>query len=158
MTAARTVSIRVCMCRHLRRSWFMWGSPAVSLTAPFDRNTLQERRPCAIENFANDHRPKRYPARRYESTSVGSKLCRISPSKDDAMDKRIITPALIVATMTVLAIGLAGQGTAPGLQLVTRAAEALGGRERVMAVKTLQVVGYGELAYFNGGGNNYCGP
>jgi hypothetical protein len=36
---------------------------------------------------------------------------------------------------------------------VTRAADALGGRDRVMALKTLQIVGYGELAYFNGGGN-----
>ena len=32
-------------------------------------------------------------------------------------------------------------------------ADALGGRDRVMALKTLQIVGYGELAYFNGGGN-----
>ena len=55
--------------------------------------------------------------------------------------------------VTALAIGLAAQGTAPELQLVTRAADALGGRDRVMAVKTLQIVGYGELAYFNGGGN-----
>jgi glyoxylase-like metal-dependent hydrolase (beta-lactamase superfamily II) len=36
---------------------------------------------------------------------------------------------------------------------VTRAADALGGRDRVMALKSLQIVGYGELAYFNGGGN-----
>ena len=36
---------------------------------------------------------------------------------------------------------------------MTRAADALGGRDRVMALKTLQIVGYGELAYFNGGGN-----
>ena len=36
---------------------------------------------------------------------------------------------------------------------MTRAADALGGRDRVMALKTLQIIGYGELAYFNGGGN-----
>ena len=58
-----------------------------------------------------------------------------------------------VVTITALAIGLAGQGTALELQLVTRAADALGGRDRVMAMKTLQIIGYGELAYFNGGGN-----
>ncbi len=58
-----------------------------------------------------------------------------------------------VATVTALVIGLAGQGTAPEQQLVTRAADALGGRDRVMALRALQIVGYGELAYFNGGGN-----
>ena len=54
---------------------------------------------------------------------------------------------------TALAIRLAGQSTAPERQLVTRAADALGGRDRVMALSTLQIIGYGELAYFNGGGN-----
>jgi glyoxylase-like metal-dependent hydrolase (beta-lactamase superfamily II) len=58
-----------------------------------------------------------------------------------------------VAIFAVLAVQLAGQGGASERQLVTRAAEALGGRDRVMALKTLQIVGYGELAYFNGGGN-----
>ena len=61
--------------------------------------------------------------------------------------------SLAVATATTLVIGLAGQGTAPERQLATRAADALGGRDRVMALKTLQIVGSGELAYFNGGGN-----
>ena len=63
--------------------------------------------------------------------------------------------AVLLLTLTiamVLVIRIAGQGT-PELQLVTRAADALGGRDRIMAVKTLQIVGYGELAYFNGGGN-----
>ncbi len=69
------------------------------------------------------------------------------------MHNWIVGPLVTVATVTALVIGLAGQGTAPELQLVTRAADALGGRDRVMAVKTLQLVGYGELAYFNGGGN-----
>jgi glyoxylase-like metal-dependent hydrolase (beta-lactamase superfamily II) len=64
-----------------------------------------------------------------------------------------VVPVLVAAISTSLAMGLAGQGAAPERQLVTRAADALGGRERVMALKTLQIVGYGELAYFNGGGN-----
>jgi hypothetical protein len=58
-----------------------------------------------------------------------------------------------VVTVLALATALGGQGTSPERQLVTRVADALGGRDRVMAVKTLQIVGYGELAYFNGGGN-----
>jgi glyoxylase-like metal-dependent hydrolase (beta-lactamase superfamily II) len=81
-------------------------------------------------------------------------LSELGPfGKDDAMHKRIVVLALTVIAVATLVIGLAGQGTAPEQQLVRRAADALGGRDRVMAVKTLQIVGYGELAYFNGGGN-----
>src|SRR6186713_3596278 len=69
------------------------------------------------------------------------------------MKRRGVVLSLAVATMAILTIGLAGQGTAPERQLVMRAADALGGRDRLMAVKTLQIIGYGELAYFNGGGN-----
>jgi len=60
---------------------------------------------------------------------------------------------LLIAAVSALVVGVAGQAAAPELQLVTRAADALGGRARVAAVKSLQIVGYGELAYFNGGGN-----
>jgi glyoxylase-like metal-dependent hydrolase (beta-lactamase superfamily II) len=60
---------------------------------------------------------------------------------------------LAVVTCSSLGFEAAAQGPAPGAALITRAAEALGGRERLMALKTLQIVGYGELAYFNGGGN-----
>jgi glyoxylase-like metal-dependent hydrolase (beta-lactamase superfamily II) len=70
-----------------------------------------------------------------------------------AMHNRVVVLALAVAASTAVVIGLAGQSIAPGQRLVTRAADALGGRDRVMALKTLQIVGYGELAYFNGGGN-----
>jgi glyoxylase-like metal-dependent hydrolase (beta-lactamase superfamily II) len=69
------------------------------------------------------------------------------------MHKRVVVLSLSLATIAALAIGVDGQGSAPELQLVTRAAGALGGRDRVLAVKTLQIIGYGELAYFNGGGN-----
>src|SRR5436309_15269131 len=58
-----------------------------------------------------------------------------------------------VAVSGVLASGLAGQGTSSELQLVMRGADALGGRDRVMALKTLKIVGNAELAYFDGGGN-----
>src|SRR5688500_5387018 len=66
---------------------------------------------------------------------------------------RLVVLSLGVAISTALAVRLIGQGTSAERQLVTRAADALGGRDRVMALKTLQIVGYGELAYFNGGGN-----
>jgi glyoxylase-like metal-dependent hydrolase (beta-lactamase superfamily II) len=69
------------------------------------------------------------------------------------MHKRVVVLAGTVVLVAMLVIGLAGQVSGPERQLVTRAADALGGRDRVMALKTLQIVGYGELAYFNGGGN-----
>jgi glyoxylase-like metal-dependent hydrolase (beta-lactamase superfamily II) len=69
------------------------------------------------------------------------------------MHKRVAVLSLAVVISTGLAIRLTGQATASERQLVTRAADALGGRDRVMALRTLQIVGYGELAYFNGGGN-----
>ena len=69
------------------------------------------------------------------------------------MQKWFVVLSVTVAISAALVSRLAAQGTAPERQLVTRAADALGGRDRVMAVKTLQIVGYGELAYFNGGGN-----
>src|SRR5688572_12166897 len=70
-----------------------------------------------------------------------------------AMKTRIVVLVLATALAAPLAIGTRAQGRTPELALVTRAAEALGGRDRLMALKTLQIVGYGELAYFNGGGN-----
>src|SRR4051812_11798094 len=69
------------------------------------------------------------------------------------MFKRLAVFTAAAATCGALVTGLAGQGPSSELQLVTRSAEALGGRDRVMALKTLQIVGYGELAYFDGGGN-----
>ena len=69
------------------------------------------------------------------------------------MYNRVVVISLAVAVSTALVARLAGQATTPERQLVTRAADALGGRDRVTALKTLQIVGYGELAYFNGGGN-----
>src|SRR5687767_12556361 len=72
--------------------------------------------------------------------------------KEPAMSNRIVVLVLAIASVP-LAIGLAGQGPSADAQLVSRAANALGGRDRVLALKTLQIVGYGELAYFNGGGN-----
>ncbi len=69
------------------------------------------------------------------------------------MKRSEIVLSLAVATMVVLTVGVAGQGAAPEQQLVIRAADALGGRERLLAARTLQIVGNGELAYYNGGGN-----
>jgi glyoxylase-like metal-dependent hydrolase (beta-lactamase superfamily II) len=69
------------------------------------------------------------------------------------MHNRVVFLLCTAVTVSALGIGLSGQDGGPGLQLVRRAADALGGRDRVAAVRTLQIIGYGELAYFNGGGN-----
>ena len=74
------------------------------------------------------------------------------------MHKPLVILVLAGATSVALAIGVRAQATTPALELVARAANALGGRDRVMAIKTLQIVGYGELAYFNGGGNISADP
>jgi len=74
------------------------------------------------------------------------------------MSKRVVLWSVAVTVSTVLAIRLVGQTASPERQLVLRAAEALGGLDRVMALKTLQIVGYGELAYMNGGGNITADP
>ncbi|HTM02472.1 MAG TPA: hypothetical protein VL173_03135 [Vicinamibacterales bacterium] len=76
------------------------------------------------------------------------------------MKHRIVICSVAVTIATVVAIRLAAQAPAstPARQLAERAADALGGRERLMALKTLQIVGYGELAYMNGGGNISAAP
>ena len=73
------------------------------------------------------------------------------------MSNRIVVLALAILSVP-LTIGVGGQGLSAEAQLVRRAADALGGRDRVLAIKTLQIIGYGELAYFNGGGNITADP
>ena len=63
------------------------------------------------------------------------------------MHKRVEVLLLAVAVASALVFGLAAQGTAPEAALVSRAAEALGGRDRVMTLKTLQIVGYGRSVH-----------
>src|SRR3990172_7591928 len=61
--------------------------------------------------------------------------------------------AIAVACVVGGTVGLRGQVQGPDAQLINRAAEALGGRSRILAVKTIQVIGYGQQAAQNGGGN-----
>ncbi len=69
------------------------------------------------------------------------------------MGTKLVVLGALVAISAAFVAEPAGQGISPELQLVRRSADALGGRDRVMALKTLQIVGNGELAYFDGGGN-----
>src|SRR6185295_7778050 len=70
----------------------------------------------------------------------------------------LLTPLLvsIVAALTVYAA--AQQQTQAGVRLIASAAEALGGRERVVAVKTIVLEGNRKAAYKNGGGNISASP
>ena len=65
-----------------------------------------------------------------------------------------VTAALVLATVTTR---VDGQGNSAA-EVIDRAAAALGGRERVLAVNTLTIEGYGQLAYQNGGGNITSSP
>src|SRR5688572_2866092 len=68
------------------------------------------------------------------------------------------TTALTVGAL-VLAAGTAGHGQVrPPIDPVARAAEALGGRERLLSIRTLIVEGYGQSAQQNGGGNVTSSP
>jgi hypothetical protein len=62
----------------------------------------------------------------------------------------------VVAVATVHAV--AQQQTQAGMRLIAGAAEALGGRERALAVKTIILGGYEEAAYMNAGGNISASP
>jgi glyoxylase-like metal-dependent hydrolase (beta-lactamase superfamily II) len=65
-----------------------------------------------------------------------------------------VTVWLVVAAT---APGVTGQ-SGGAADVIARAATALGGRDRVLAVNTLTVEGYGQLAYQNGGGNITSSP
>src|SRR6059036_1558200 len=62
----------------------------------------------------------------------------------------------LVLILSVLAVNAFGQSSE--LQLITSATEALGGKERILSIKTLTIYGYGQQAYQNGGGNITASP
>src|SRR5437899_9798124 len=63
----------------------------------------------------------------------------------------------LVFSILMLAAGRVYSQT-PELQVINRAAEALGGKDRILSVKTLTIYGYGQQAYQNGGGNITASP
>ena len=73
-----------------------------------------------------------------------------------------IFPARLLFLVTGVAASMvyaaAQQQTQAAVRLIAGAAEALGGRERILAVKTIVLEGYGEAAYMNGGGNISASP
>jgi hypothetical protein len=68
----------------------------------------------------------------------------------------ILRIARVAAVLALTLLGQAGvraQGASDERAVVTAAAEALGGLERVRAVKNITLTGYGQYAYMFGGGN-----
>ena len=71
-----------------------------------------------------------------------------------AVPRQIRLFLLIGLALATSVLASAAQSTSTnGRALIVKAAEALGGRDRILAIKTLTIEGYGQLAYQNGGGN-----
>ena len=63
----------------------------------------------------------------------------------------------VVLVMWCAAASLLGQ-TPTATSVIDGAAEALGGRQRILALKSIKIEGYGQIAYQNGGGNISTSP
>jgi len=68
------------------------------------------------------------------------------------------TRAVLAGAAAISALTMVVAAQSSAVDVVTRAADALGGRARVLAIKTLTIEGYGQLAYQNGGGNITASP
>jgi glyoxylase-like metal-dependent hydrolase (beta-lactamase superfamily II) len=67
--------------------------------------------------------------------------------------------AALVGIVFIVVVGLAAYAQSrTSADPVARAAEALGGRERILSIRTLTVEGYGQAAQQNGGGNVTSSP
>ncbi len=62
----------------------------------------------------------------------------------------------IVAILVLVVVSAYGQ--TPEMQVISGAAEALGGKNRILSLKTITIEGHGQLAYQNGGGNIAAAP
>ena len=71
-----------------------------------------------------------------------------------AVPRQIRLLSLIAIALAAYVLSSAAQSkNSDGQSLITRATEALGGRDRILKIRTLTIEGYGQLAYQNGGGN-----
>ncbi len=60
---------------------------------------------------------------------------------------------IVVLAMSCAALSLPGQTNRTASGVLDGAAEALGGRQKILAIRSIKIEGYGQLAYMNGGGN-----
>jgi hypothetical protein len=66
--------------------------------------------------------------------------------------------SIVVLVLWCAAASLLGQTTRTATGVIDGAAEALGGRQRILALKSIKIEGYGQVAYQNGGGNISTSP
>jgi len=67
--------------------------------------------------------------------------------------------AALVGIVSVVVVGFAASAQSrTSADPIARAAEALGGRDRILSIRTLTVEGYGQAAQQNGGGNVTSSP
>jgi len=74
------------------------------------------------------------------------------------MRTRTLTAMALVTVGAFLYAQTPSSSPVSALKLVTGAADAMGGKERLLAIKTLKISGYGQQAYQNGGGNITASP
>ncbi|MGF2075736.1 hypothetical protein, partial [Enterococcus casseliflavus] len=80
-------------------------------------------------------------------------------SPEIAYEKIFVLTPLLITVLSALTVHAAiQQQTQAAARLIAGAAEALGGRERILAVKTIVLEGYGETACMNRGGNISASP
>src|SRR5690606_1483468 len=88
-------------------------------------------------------------------TATGARLELIVMRGESLMLTRARTPWVMTALLAVCfgatPGGAVAQGAPNAQQVVARAAEALGGVERISAVRTLRLRGYGQDTYQDGG-------
>jgi hypothetical protein len=65
---------------------------------------------------------------------------------------------IVVLVTWCAAASLLGQTTRTAAGVIDGAAEALGGRQRILAIKSIKIEGDGQVAYQNGGGNISTSP
>lgn len=70
---------------------------------------------------------------------------------------RLKLSAILAAMFVGTCISAQGPANSPA-RVVDAAAQALGGKDRLMAIRTVTIVGYGQLGYQNGGGNIVASP
>ena len=65
---------------------------------------------------------------------------------------------IVAVAAMCLVLSLAAQGPQSATQVIENAAAALGGKARLLELKSLKIEGYGQIAYQNGGGNISSSP
>ena len=73
--------------------------------------------------------------------------------------RKLLSAVAVIALFRALPFSQAeAPAPTPAMKVIVAAFEALGGRERILAIKTIRIDGYGQVAYQQGGGNITASP